>query len=64
MKAIEKLRACWSKRENDIMFYWPSRKSDGRWLAEIFNDDFIKQMKRRGFDITTIKFEISPFQGK
>jgi len=64
MKANEKLRAYWSKRENDIMLYWPSHKSDGHWLSGIFNDDFRKQMEKRGFDITTMKFEISPFQIK
>jgi hypothetical protein len=60
MKAKEKLRAYWSKREDDIMLYWPSRQSDGHWLSGIFNDEFIKQIKARDFDITTMKFEVSP----
>ncbi len=61
MKAKYKLRANWSKSEMDIMLHWPlgvGTRADGSYLSDIFNQDFIKQMEQRGYDITKMKFEI------
>lgn len=58
-----KLRARWSKRENDILVTYPlgiSTSSDmGYLFTDIFNKDFIQEMKSRGYDIKTLKFEIT-----
>lgn len=57
-----KLRARWSKAENDILFVYPlgiATKCDGMYLAfKCFNDEFVKEMADRGYDIKTLKFEI------
>ena len=66
MKAKDKLRAYWSKRENDIMLHWPAgvgTKSDAHWLSGIFNDKFIEAITSRGYDPTTIRFEVRPKRG-
>lgn len=66
MKARDKLRATWSKREKDVMLHFPmgaQTKSDGHYLAGVFNKEFIDEMERRGYDISTMKFEISPQAG-
>jgi len=66
MRQKDKLRASWSKRENDIMLYWPlgtSTKSDAHWLSGIFNDKFVEAIKNRGYDIKTMKFEVCPQKG-
>ena len=60
MKASNKLRAYWSKREKDIMLHWPTSKCDGHWLSGIFNKEFTDSLTNRGFDVTTMKFEVSP----
>lgn len=67
MKAKFKLRAKWSKREGDIMLYYPlgrGTKSDGAYLAlTIFNKEFVKEMEQRGYDITKMRFEIPIKEG-
>lgn len=66
MKAIDKLRAYWWKKERDIAFHWPGgyqTKCDGHYLSGIFTKEFQDEMERRGYDITTLKFEISPKKG-
>ena len=66
------LRAFWSKKEKDIMFYWPSgphTKTDGHFLygrmsIGPFNYDgkldtaFLKELEDRGYDLTTLLFSI------
>lgn len=57
-----KLRARWSKGEKDILVTYPlgiQTKCDCNYLlCNIFNDNFVKEMKSRGYDLTTLKFEI------
>ena len=57
-----KLRARYSKREKDILITYPKgilTKSDGHYLAgKVFSDEFVEEIKSRGYDITTLKFEI------
>lgn len=58
-----KLRARWSRSENDILLTYPlgiATKCDGAYLAfNCFNDKFVKEMTARGYDIKTMKFEIT-----
>ena len=66
MKAKDKLRAYWSKRENDVMLFHPlgvGTRCDAHWLADFFNEKFMKSLKDRGYDPTTIKFEVCPQKG-
>lgn len=57
-----KLRARWSKREKDILVNYPKgigTVCDCNYLfSEVFTNNFVKEMKERGYDITTLKFEI------
>jgi hypothetical protein len=65
MKVIDKLRVYWSKKEKDICLHWPGgfqTKCDAHYLSGIFNDEFIGEMKERGYDITTLKFSIEPMK--
>jgi hypothetical protein len=57
-----KLKAFWSKKENDVMIDFPlgvMTKSDGHWLSGIFNEGFINELKERGYDIETMKFQVT-----
>lgn len=66
MKKIDKLRAYWSKREDDIMFHWPggtATKCDGHYLCRVFTKDVLDELKNRGYDLTTIRFSIEPQKG-
>ena len=62
MKANKKLRAYWSKTENDLMLYSPTTQTDGHWLSGIFTKEFTEELKRRGFDEKTMKFSVEPKQ--
>lgn len=66
MQANDKLRATWSKKENDVMLHYPVgfyMSSDGHWLSRIFNKEFTDELKKRGYDITTLKFSVEPKAG-
>ncbi len=66
MKAEHKLRARYCKRERDIVLEFPlgfGTKSDGHYLSGIFNREFKQEMTNRGYDIATLRFEISPKAG-
>ena len=66
MKAADKLRANWSKRERDVMLHFPvgySTNTDVHYLSGVFSREFQAEMAKRGYDITTMKFEISPKEG-
>ena len=66
MRKKDKLRAYWSKRENDLMLHYPlgtGTSSDAHWLSGIFDDKFTQSIKDRGYDPETIKFEVCPQQG-
>ena len=57
-----KLRARWSKRHKTIVSTYPlgiSTNCDTNYLlSDIFNKEFINEMVDRGYDISTLKFEI------
>lgn len=69
LKPNNKLRAYWSKKENDVMYYYPKCGVDGSLLHHFFsyvtNDfgdgqkTFLDELDRRGFDLTTLKFSIA-----
>lgn len=66
MKAKDKLRAYWSKRENDLMLYYPAgeqTKCDGRVVNEALSKEFTDELARRGYDLNTLRFSIAPKKG-
>lgn len=57
-----KLRARWSKKEKDLLVTYPLGRGtscDMGYLFGIFNKEFIKEMKDRGYDIMSLRFEIA-----
>lgn len=64
LKKKEKLTAYWDKKENCIGAYHPlgfMTKTDAHYLFDnVFTKEFVKEMTDRGYDVTTMKFEISP----
>lgn len=61
------LKARWSKRERDILLEHGGAgadKSDGSWLCSWldrhkgFDDTFLKELERRGYDITTLRISV------
>jgi hypothetical protein len=64
----DKLTACWKyDREQgcyDLIVNYPlgsQTNTDANYLFNnVFTQEFIKEIQRRGYDISTIKFEISP----
>lgn len=66
MRAADKLRVTWSRREHDTMIHFPlgfGTSCDGHYMAGVFGKDFIREMTERGYDITTVRFQISPKVG-
>ena len=66
MRATDKLRAWWSKRERDVMLYHPlgfQTKCDAGWLSGVLNKDFTDELDRRGYDVTTLRFSVEPKKG-
>lgn len=67
-KSEDTLKAYWSKREQDLMFHHPAGPqtgSDGHMLyGAVCHDKLIggqplaAELKRRGYDIKTLKFSI------
>lgn len=64
LKKKEKLTAYWDKKENCIGAYHPPgfmTQTDAHYLFDkVFTKEFVKEMTDRGYDVTTMKFEISP----
>jgi hypothetical protein len=57
-----KLRVRWNKFEKDLWMTYPigiQTKCDANYMCCIFNREFIEEIKKRGYDITTLKFEIT-----
>jgi hypothetical protein len=71
----EKLRAAWSKRENDILYSYP-RRCDGALLHyhfDVLRDralegvrpegrSLIEELVERGYDIKTLRFSVERFE--
>jgi hypothetical protein len=51
----------WSKRERDVTISYP-RSCDGHLMAGVLSghnrDDLMKELDRRGYDLTTLRFSI------
>ena len=64
LKKKEKLTAYWDKKENCIGAYHPlgfMTQTDAHYLFDkVLTKEFVKEMTDRGYDVTTMKFEISP----
>ena len=63
MKAADKLRATYSRKERDVILHFPlgtSTVSDGHYLSGIFNKAFTDEMEKRGYNLATMKFSIEP----
>lgn len=64
LKKKDKLTAYWDKKENCIGAYHPlgfMTQADAHYLFDnVFAKEFVKEMTDRGYDVTTMKFEISP----
>lgn len=64
----DKLTACWKydkeQSRYDLIVNYPLGRltsADASYLlGKVFTKEFISEMERRGYDISTIKFEISP----
>ena len=63
MKAGDKLRANYSKKQDDVVLHYPLGQStvcDARWLSGIFSEEFMNELSKRGYDVATMKFSIEP----
>jgi len=64
LKKKEKLTAYWDNKENCIGSYHPLgifTHTDSNYLFDkVFSKEFVKEMTDRGYDVKTMKFEISP----
>lgn len=60
--AKDKLRIFWSERERDIYCDFPvgiGTKRDAHYLlGGVFTKEFADELERRGYDLSTLKFEI------
>lgn len=58
-----KLTAKWNKKEKDLVVKYPlgcGTNCDMAYLLyDVFNKAFIEEMKDRGYDLTSLKFEIA-----
>lgn len=68
MKAEDSIQIKWSKREKDWMIYYPN-SPDG-WLTNDFVggrdtfQDWVKELKQRGYDLSTLKISVRKQQIK
>lgn len=69
IKEKDKLRVYWGhdeydKYNYDLVVSWPmmlAGSCDGSWIfSHIFTEENRKELERRGWDITTLKFSIAP----
>ena len=66
MKATEKLRATWCKKERSILYHYPlgsQTKCDASFLSGHVTDAFARELEKRGYDKTTLRFSIEPKKG-
>ncbi len=61
---MDGLRIRWSKREKDLSFSHDKRAADGHLLYNAFccekiaGKTLVEHLEERGFDITTLRFDI------
>lgn len=66
MRAQDKLRATWCKKEGTMLFHYPlgcQTKCDAGFLSGHLTDQLANELEKRGYDKTTIKFSIEPKKG-
>lgn len=66
MKQSDKLHARYSKKKKDVQVFYPlgiQTGRDARYLFNILSKSVMKELTDRGYDITTLKFEICPQKG-
>lgn len=66
MKATEKLRATWCKKERSVLYHYPlgsQTKCDASFLSGHITDAFARELEKRGYDKTTLRFSIEPKKG-
>lgn len=66
MKAKDKLRVSWDRKENCLTYYCPlgfQTKCDASYMSGIITDEVAQELYNRGYDITTLKFSIEPIKG-
>ena len=65
----EKLTLKWSRREKDLICHYPNPRDGAacfdaftserfRPISKVWSDSFVKELEKRGYDITTLKFSI------
>jgi hypothetical protein len=64
--------AYWSKKERAIIYHHPTRAADGGLVSFVFENEsgfcwsgadgyektFLKELEKRGYDLTTLRFSI------
>jgi len=55
-----RIRVWWSKKERDLMVTWEpgTAKSDAKVFLRLFTEDVMKELDWRGYDTTTLRFQI------
>ena len=67
MKAKDKLKVTYNKRQKDFLFQFPTGLQtvcDARYMNNVvFTKEVTDELERRGYDIATLKFSIEPMLG-
>lgn len=66
MKATDKLRVTWCKKEKTVLFHYPlgsQTKCDCGFLSGYITEELANELEERGYDKTTLKFSIEPQKG-
>lgn len=69
MKPSKKLRVYWSKKEKELMYYYPKYAATGGMLAWHFENlkcdgkTLVEELEDRGFDLSTLRFSIAYKEG-
>lgn len=66
MKARDKLRLMWSRRERCLGGWHPlgsQTHCDLAWLFGVITPDVLAEFERRGYDPQTLKLSIEPAKG-
>jgi len=63
MKHQSTTKIKWSKRENDYKISWDKdHKSNIGFINDyILDEEFLQELRQRGYDLDSLKFEIKKF---
>jgi len=59
----QEIKVVWNKQNGDVTITWPlgvGTYSDAYLMNSIFNEFILNEFDRRDYDLSTIKFSISP----